>query len=111
MRTFLTAEQKVAIVREHLLEKVPVSDLCGKHGIRSVDFFNWQRQLFENGAACFVRKKNAANQRRQNATSERRVEQLETKIRSKNEVITELLLEHAKLKMITGKPEASLSSS
>jgi len=107
-RAFLTAEQKVAIVREHLLEKVPVADLCDKHGISSVDLFNRQRQLFEKGAACFVRKKNAANRRRQNATSERRVEQLEAKIRSKNEVIAELLLEHAKLNCDVGSSEPGL---
>lgn len=103
-RTFLTAEQKVAIVREHLLEKVPVSDLCDKHGISTVNFYNWQRQLFENGAICFERKKNAANQRRQETTTERKVEQLEAKIQSKNEVIAELLQEHVKLKKVLGEP-------
>ncbi|TVP97743.1 MAG: hypothetical protein EA381_14300 [Planctomycetaceae bacterium] len=36
-----TPAQKVAIVREHLLEKVPVSDLCDKHGIRAVSFYQW----------------------------------------------------------------------
>ena len=103
-RSFLTPEQKVAIVREHLLEKVPVSDLCDKHGISAVNFDNWQRQLFENGAACFERKKNAANQRRQEAATDRRVEQLEAKIQSKNEVIAELLQEHVQLKKELGEP-------
>ncbi len=37
-RTILTPEAKVAIIREHLLEKVPVSDLCDKHGIQAVSF-------------------------------------------------------------------------
>ena len=30
-------EQKVAIVRRHLLEQVPVSDLCDKHGIHPTE--------------------------------------------------------------------------
>jgi transposase-like protein len=32
-RNNLSPQQKIAIVRQHLLEKVPVSDLCDKHGI------------------------------------------------------------------------------
>lgn len=101
-RKFLTPEQKVAIVREHLIEKVPVSDLCDKHGIRAVSYYQWQRQLFENGAGCFERKKNAANERRQEAVADRKAEQLEAKIQLKNEVIAELLQEHVQLKKALG---------
>lgn len=101
-RTFLTPEQKVAIVREHLLEKVPVSDLCDKHGISPVNFYNWQRQLFENGAVAFERKVNGSNQRRQTDAQARKIEQLESKLQQKNEVIAELLQEHVELKKATG---------
>ena len=31
-RANFTAVEKVAIVREHLLEGVPISDLCDRHG-------------------------------------------------------------------------------
>lgn len=31
-------EEKVAIVRRHLLEQVPVSDLCDKYGIQPAVF-------------------------------------------------------------------------
>lgn len=37
-RKILTVEQKIAIVRAHLLEKIPVSELCEKHGISPVNF-------------------------------------------------------------------------
>lgn len=103
-RKFLTPEQKIAIVREHLIEKVPVSDLCDKHGISAVNFYNWQKQLFENGAACFDRKTNSANQRRQDEAADRKIEQLEAKLQSKNEVIAELLQEHVQLKKELGEP-------
>ena len=33
-RRNFSPEQKVAIVRQHLLDHVPVSDLCDQHGIR-----------------------------------------------------------------------------
>jgi transposase len=103
-RKILTALQKIAILRAHLLEKVPVSELCEKHEISPVNFYNWQKQLFENGAVAFERKPNAANERRQTAAQSRQVEQLEAKLQQKNEVIAELLQEHVQLKKASGEP-------
>lgn len=103
-RKFLTPEQKVAIIREHLLEKVPVSELCDKHGVSPVNFYNWQRQLFEQGAAVFDRKANAANERRQQDAQQQLIEQLQTRLQQKNEVIAELLEEHVQLKKANGEP-------
>ena len=58
-----------------------MSVLCEKHGISPVNFYNWQRQLFENGAAAFERKPNSASQRRQEVAQLKRVEQLEAQLR------------------------------
>ena len=101
-RKNLTPIQKVAIVREHLLEKVPVSEVCDKHGISPVNFYNWQKLLFENGAVAFDRKVNAANQRRQDNAQQQKIEQLEARLQQKNEVIAELLEEHVQLKKANG---------
>ena len=38
-------EQKVSIVRRHLLENVPVSDLCDEFGIHATQYYQWQKQL------------------------------------------------------------------
>ncbi len=103
-RTFLTPEQKIAILREHLIDKVPVSDLCDKHNITPVSFYQRQKLLFENGANCFQRKSNAANERRQEASAQRRAVELEEKLQQKNEVIAELLQEHVLLKKARGGP-------
>ena len=103
-RRIFTAAQKVAIVREHLIEKVPVSTICDKHKISVVNFYNWQRQLFENAEGCFERKKNSANAKRQEGAATRKIEQLESKLQSKNEVIAELLQEHVELKKELGEP-------
>ena len=48
-----TPQQKVAILREHLVEQVPVSDLCDKHKLHPTLFYQWQKAFFENGAAAF----------------------------------------------------------
>jgi transposase-like protein len=103
-RKFLTPEQKVAIVREHLLEKVPVSQLCEKHGISVVNFYNWQKQLFENGASAFERKANSSNVKRQEDANTTKLAALQAKLQQKNEVIAELLQEHVQLKKEIGEP-------
>jgi transposase-like protein len=51
-RRYFTPEQKVAILREHLIEGKSVSDLCDKYHIHPTLFYQWQRQLFENGTAA-----------------------------------------------------------
>lgn len=103
-RRFLTPEQKVAIVREHLLDNVPISDLCDKHQIHATQYYTWQKQLFENGSVAFSRKTNTANAKRQQDAQQQKIEQLEAKIQSKNEVVAELLEEHVKLKKASGEP-------
>ena len=90
------SEEKVAIVRRHLLEQVPVSDLCDECGIQPSLFYRWQKQLFENGAAAF--------ERRQDPTLPlaRRIAKLEEKLSTKNEVIAELMEEQVKAKKELG---------
>ena len=41
-RKHYTAEEKVAILRRHLLDKVPVSDLCEELGLRPTVFYRWR---------------------------------------------------------------------
>ena len=103
-RKFLTPEQKVVILREHLIEKVPVSQVCDKHGVSIVNFYNWQKQFFENGAAAFERKLNSANVKRQDDANLAKIEVLETRLQQKTEVIAELLQEHVQLKKANGAP-------
>ena len=103
-RKHLTPEQKVSIVRRHLLEQVPVSDLCDEYGIHATQYYTWQKQLFEQGSVAFERKTNKANQKRQQNAQAMKIEQLEGKIQKKNEVVAELLEEHVQLKKELGEP-------
>ena len=89
-------EEKVAILRRHLLEHVPVSDLCDEYGIQPTVFYRWQKQLFENGAAVFERRKDPT------LPFTRRIIKLEEKLSSKNEVIAELMEEQVKAKKELG---------
>ena len=96
-RKHYTGEEKVAILRRHLLDKVPVSDLCEEHGLQPTVFYRWQKEFFENGAAAFQGKRQANQQGEQ-----QRIEFLEKKIQTKDEVLAELMAEHIALKKSLG---------
>lgn len=40
-RTHYSAQQKVAILRRHLVEQVPVSDLCEQYQLYPTVFYRW----------------------------------------------------------------------
>ena len=99
-RRHFTPEQKVALLREHFLDKVPVSDVCEKHGLPVTLFYNWQKQFFENGAAAFANTGKRL-QALQDAKG-RKIAALEEKLQRKNEVLSELMEEHVGLKKELG---------
>ena len=43
-RRHYSPEQKVAILREHLVEQMPVSEVCKKHQIHPTVFYQWQER-------------------------------------------------------------------
>ena len=103
-RKQLTPEQKVAVVRRHLIERTPVSDLCDELDVHPNQYYNWQKQFFENGAAAFERRPNQANLKRRKNADDRKIEQLEQKLQDRNEVVADLLQEHVQLKKAHGEP-------
>jgi transposase-like protein len=101
-RRHFTPEQKVALLRLHLLEKKPISDLCEEPQLSVNLFYLWQKQFFENGAAAFTH----ADKRRQAVqdAKDRKIAALEDKLQRKNEVLAELMEEHVQLKKELGEP-------
>jgi transposase len=98
-RRHFSPAQKVAIVKEHLVDGVAVSDLCDRHRIQPTQFYQWQKQLFENGAGAFERKAKPAGP----SPEKRQVEALQAKLLVKNEVIAELMEECVLLKKVDGR--------
>ena len=96
-RKRFTAQEKVAILRLHLLEHVAISDLCDQHGIHPTMFYRWQKELFENAATALE-----PRSRRPSDAKDRRIAFLEEKLQRKNEVLSELMEEHIKLKKELG---------
>jgi transposase-like protein len=100
-RRHFSAAQKAAIVKAHLVDKAPISDLCEKHDIVPNQFYQWQKQLFEGAAAAFERK---PGRPAGPSPVERRVAHLQQRLATKNEVIAELMEENVRLKKLDGQP-------
>jgi transposase-like protein len=88
-----TSEEKVSILRQHLLEHVPVSKLCDNLGLQPTVFYRWQKEFFENGAAAFGRQT-----RSDKVPEQQRIASLESKLQRRNEILAELMDEHLALK-------------
>ena len=50
-----TGAENIAILRELLIEKRPISEVCDKHGLQPTLFYPWQKTLFEDGDAMSIR--------------------------------------------------------
>ena len=60
-RRHFTGIEKVAILRRHLIDSVPISDLCSEYDLQPTVFYRWQKQFFENGASALKPTQSAAN--------------------------------------------------
>ena len=92
-------EEKVAILKRHLVDRVPVSDLCDQYNLQPTVFYRWQKEFFEHGAAAFEKNRTGVKDHKT-----KRIELLEKKLQTKNEVLSELMEEHVKLKKNLGEP-------
>ena len=91
-----TPEEKIAILRRYLIDKVPLSQICEEHHLQTTTFYQWMKRFFDNGAAAFEKPERAAE------TEQRRIAALEKKLQTKNDVLAELMEEHVALKKSLG---------
>lgn len=97
-RRSFSPKQKVAILKQHFLDKKPISDLCELHQISPASFYQWQKLFFENGERAFEK----TARKPQKAPLQTKVEKLESKIRDKDSVIAEITQEYVQLKKELG---------
>jgi len=90
-------EEKVAILKRHLVDKIAVSNLCDEYQLQPTVLYRWQKEFFENGASAFERD---TLHRKSKETD--RIRALEQKLQRKHEVLSELMEEHIKLKKNLG---------
>jgi transposase len=98
-RRHLTPPEKIAILKRHLLEGVPVSTICDELDIAPTLFYRWQKELFENGHVVF---ENGRKAKAVEDAKDEKIQKLEAKLQRKNEVMAELMEAHTQLKKDLG---------
>ena len=83
-----TSEEKVAILKEHLAGRKPVSEVCERHGIAVNMFYRWQEEFFAKASGVF--------------DSPRPKPAHASRLIRKHEVLSELMEEHVALKKKLG---------
>jgi transposase len=94
-----TPQEKVAILKRHLVEKKTVPDLCDEYHLHPTVFYRWLKIFFDNGASAFGPPPRAE---RQVEERQQRIAFLEAKLKKKDEVLAELMEEHVALKKSLG---------
>ncbi len=88
-RRHLAVDKKAELLRQHLADKRPVSEICTENDLQPSVFYGWVRQLLDNAPA-------ALTNGRQPKTNAREVElqaendRLRAKLARKDGVIAEL---------------------
>jgi transposase len=99
-RRHFSAEQKASVVRRHLSGKEPVSDLADELGVQPSQIHLWVKQVLDQAEKAFER--GGGRPAHAEQAKDRRIEQLESKLANKNEVIAELMEENVRAKKELG---------
>ena len=91
-------EEKLKILRLHLLEQRPVSELCEEHNIQPTLFYQWQKSFFENGTAALQPRSPPRSLSKEQHT----IAALQAKLRHKDEVLAAVVEEMVHLKKELG---------
>ena len=83
-RRHFAGTEKVAILKRHLLDKVPISDLCDELGLYPNQVYGWLKEFFENGHAAFD---NGRKAKAVEDSKERKIELLNAKLQRKDSVL------------------------
>ena len=87
-RRHFADQEKVAILKRHLIDKVPVSDLCDELHIYPNQFYDWLKKFFDNGHLAFA---NGRKSKPALDAQQAKIQKLEAKLQKKNEVMAELM--------------------
>jgi transposase-like protein len=98
-RQYYTGEQKVSILKRHLVEREEVSRICDELKLHPTVFYDWQRRFFENGVKAFESEEKQESKQLRN-----KLEALETKLRRKDSALAELVEELIAEKKRNGAP-------
>ena len=92
-RKRFSAKEKMMILRELLENKVQIGELAEKYHIHPNVIYNWKKILFEKGENLFDDKREKTSNK-----SEERIIRLESKLKDRNSLISEILEDNIRLK-------------
>ena len=108
-RRHFSAEQKAQVVRRHVVDKVPVSNLADELGIQPSLIYLWVKQVLDQAERAFLHQPGGRRRRDAENAHERKIAQLEAvvaqkdaKLAQKNEVIAELMEDNVRSKKAAG---------
>ncbi len=88
-----SSKEKMMILRELLENKVQIGELAERYHIHPNVIYNWKKILFEKGEKLFDDKKEKTNNK-----SEEKITRLESKLKDRNSLISEILEDNIRLK-------------
>lgn len=101
-RRVFTPEQKATILRRHLGDKVPVSNLCDEYQIAPGLFYLWQKQALEHLTAALQDGRTLRADSQTASTDRARITALEATIARKDRIIAEVSEEYLDMKKKCG---------
>ena len=96
-RRHFTAQEKVVILKRHLVEKASVADLCDEFQLNPNVFYRWLKLFFERASLVFE-----ANGKPTRNAQENTLRALEAKLVQRNEVVAEIMHEYLQLQKQLG---------
>ncbi len=97
-RRHYTPEQKAALLQRHIVDKVPVSDICNEEKLGPSVFYGWLKTLLANAHLALASPRGTSPEKK----LQQRVEALEARLQKKDGVIAEVTGEFVRLKKELG---------
>ena len=85
-----TAEQKAELLRQHVAEKKPVSEVCNEAEIQPSLFYTWQRELLAGAHTVFSTRRAPSRENELEA----KISRLEARVARKDQIIAEVTEEY-----------------
>jgi len=91
-----TSEEKTMILREHLENKVPISDIAERYDLHPNAIYKWKKQMFETAPDSLSGTGKRAN--KELLSARRRIEELEKTLAIRESLIADLVADSISMK-------------
>lgn len=103
-RQHRSVQKKAELLRAHLDQKRPVSEICEENELQPSVFYTWQRQLLANAEVALAAGKPGKADTSIEDELRAKIAHLEAKLAKKDAVIAEISEEFVKVKKTLGEP-------